>query len=110
MRGLYEGELKDGVPHGVGEWENIESDKKDEKARGFWAEGRLEGFALIENKYGMEEYEVSGGKINGKWVKYLFDGSRMEREYKGGEQFGVQKQYDKKDVLIYEGVYRGYGT
>ncbi len=53
--GLYDGELKDGKPHGFGTWES-----DDESYKGLWWQGRKQG-------YGVYIYS-DGSKYAGEWL------------------------------------------
>ena len=48
MDGKYEGEVKGGVPHGLGEWKE---DGINSTVEGEWEDGLLNG-RVVENYYG----------------------------------------------------------
>ena len=77
--GRYEGEIKDGRPHGLGKWEE-EGNIWNRVVEGEWEDGLLNG-RVIENwslfgQLHRQEYEAKGGKRNGKFIQYTNDGSR----------------------------------
>ena len=73
LDGEYEGQLKNGRPHILGEWKQ---DGSDNTVVGEWKDGKLNGKAVL-NVIGQRfEYEAKNGNFNGKLITYNSDGSR----------------------------------
>ena len=79
--GEYEGELKDGLPDGMGRW--VKENGKM-KVEGEWREGRLNGKAVHTESSGRSECEKREGKLEGKWIWYGSMGTREEAEMQDG--------------------------
>jgi len=122
----YEGELKDGKPHGKGIYYYANGDKyegeyKDNKRNGkgvyYYANGnRYEGEYKDDkrNNKGILYYangskyegEYKDDEINGKGIFYYTNGDRYEGEYKDGKMSGKGIFY-KANGDRYEGEYKG---
>ena len=94
--GIYQGQLKNSKPDGLGTWKGYGSNHTVE---GEWEDGYLNG-KVVENCFeSREEYEAKDGKINGKYIQYCNDGSRKSSEWKNGQLHGRHRIYNKDGII-----------
>lgn len=89
--GTYEGERKNGLPHGQG----VMKYKKGGVYRGAWVNGLRQGWGVMD--WGSERYEGNwfNDKEHGNGFYRYYDGREYQGEWKGGKQSG-------KGVLKYK--------
>ena len=73
VNGEYEGEVKNGKPHGLGKWKW----KNKGTVEGEWKNGQLNGKVVYYGNEYRLEYEAKEGKKNGKLIQYKNDGDRV---------------------------------
>ena len=72
--GFYEGEVKDGVPHGVGVFTTHDPDFcRGDTYQGTWINGVMQGFAYHQMGKTENYFFVFDGKAHGKSIMYLGD-------------------------------------
>ena len=83
--GIYEGETKDGVRHGVGKYNFLDG----ERYEGEWVDGLMQGTGIY--------YESDGSKYIGSFYEnertghgtyYDCDGGKYDGNFRGGERHG----------------------
>ena len=98
LEGFYEGEVKEGVPHGVGVFTIYEPDyRRGDTFQGTWVDGVMQGFAFHQINKDMSFFYVVDGKAHGKCILYLADEERrhFHQEWHKGRQFGVSRSFTR---------------
>ena len=74
LEGVYEGEIKDGVPHGLGLY-TIEDPKfcRGDSFQGTWVNGVMQGITFQKMGKTLNWFYVVDGKAHGKNILFLGD-------------------------------------
>ena len=103
--GQYEGEIKNGRPHGKGTLFYNE-EKKRKLYTGDWVNGVQSGEGIIEWKNGTRyEGHIENNKAHGYGVFFYLSGGKYEGYFKDGEPNGFGKRYYAKSGGIDEGFF-----
>ena len=96
--GKYNGPLRDGLPHGVGEW----VDEYGSIFTGTWQNGKREGLFAGKNVDGtVYESNYRDGELHGYQKETWSDGRIDESNYKEGKLHGYKKR-TWSDKTVYE--------
>ena len=95
LKGVYEGEVEEGVPHGIGLF-TTETPKtlKGATTQGTWEKGVMQGYAMAENDRCFNYYINVDGRIHGKFIVHRKCGGFFHRQWvnrEGGGQMGKKE-------------------
>lgn len=102
-----EAEFTNGLP--TGSWEVYKYNKLSEKSN-YNKNGLRDGKQYVyagDGETVVEEFEVTNGKANGRYVKYNANGKiEKEQEYKDGVENGIYRTYDGEGNLLWDCFYK----
>lgn len=105
-RGVYTGDMRDGVPHGQGRFEMIASDAgKDWSYEGQWQHGLITGQGVMTQDHFIFSGVFEGGLLNGACEITDEGVLRYAGTCRDGKLHGQGTLYTRTGMLLFEGMF-----